>query len=79
MDEYIEALRKKECTCSSCPSCNGTGNVWFSFTGEYLGRSRCDDLDTMETCEDCNGTGVFDTCDRCRDLEEALNEQDCLP
>jgi len=27
------------CSCVSCKECKGTGNVWVSFTREYLGSS----------------------------------------
>lgn len=59
------------CTCTPCKECNGTGHIWFSFTREYLGRHRCDDLDNLETCEECHGSGVDEICDECREKEEA--------
>jgi hypothetical protein len=60
------------CSCVRCSECSGTGNVWFAFGGkEYLGRNRADDLDEMETCEHCGGSGLEDDiCDEC-----AANEQ----
>jgi hypothetical protein len=58
------------CTCISCDECGGSGNVWVSFTGKYLGRSRCDDLDDLETCEECSGSGFFEMCDECLEKEE---------
>ena len=53
------------CKCISCADCNGSGCVWYSFGGEYLGNSRCDDLDELESCEECGGTGVAEECDEC--------------
>ncbi len=28
------------CTCVPCGECDGTGSVWWSFSGKYLGNSR---------------------------------------
>lgn len=59
------------CTCLICPDCKGTGIVWYSFTGDYLGNSRCDDLDTLEICEKCGGSGTTGPiCDDCETLRE---------
>ena len=58
------------CRCTRCPECKGTGNVWFSFSKEYLGHGRCDDLDEIETCEACGGDGISDLCDECREAQE---------
>ena len=59
------------CKCVTCPECNGTGNVWYSFSGEYKGPNRCDDLDEMDCCQECGGDGLSELCDECRDaLEE---------
>lgn len=58
------------CSCIVCEECDGTGHVWISFGGKYLGRSRCDDMDSLETCEECRGSGVSETCDYCYNLEQ---------
>lgn len=58
------------CTCTPCPFCDGSGVVWWSCNGEYLGNSRCDDLDEMEACEECDGTGIDVMCDECLLAEE---------
>lgn len=29
-----------------------------------------DDMDEMETCEECHGSGISEICDRCRELED---------
>lgn len=55
-----------DCQCVRCPECGGTGNVWFEFGGEaYLGSSRSDDMDEMESCDHCHGSGTVETCERC--------------
>lgn len=64
------------CECVRCSQCDGSGNVWFEFPGpprgRYLGRHRSDDLDEMETCEECGGSGIVETCEMCA---EALQEE----
>ena len=65
-----------ECQCVPCGECAGGGNVWFSFGHrEYLGSRRCDDLDEMETCDECRGTGISEMCDRCVYIMEM--EEEC--
>lgn len=72
--EELSPRKKVEaepCRCVNCGECRGSGSVWFAFGGkEYLGNSRCDDLDELETCEGCGGSGIVETCDRCQLLEE---------
>ena len=63
------------CTCVSCGECGGSGIVWISFSGKYLGNHRCDDLDDLESCPDCGGSGISSVCDECRDAEEEYEEQ----
>jgi len=58
------------CTCKPCPECGGTGDVWISFDGEYLGRYRCDDLDELDVCPECDGSGLFEMCDECMMAED---------
>lgn len=58
------------CECTKCPECKGTGNVWFSFSGEYLGHNRCDDLDEMESCYMCGGSGIDSLCRECQESDE---------
>ncbi len=73
--EWEKQLEAQPCECVRCPDCKGTGNVWFSFGGKrYLGAHRSDDLDEMETCENCSN-GILETCDRCAQLEEYEFEQ----
>uniref|UniRef100_A0A6M3JKC8 Uncharacterized protein n=1 Tax=viral metagenome TaxID=1070528 RepID=A0A6M3JKC8_9ZZZZ len=55
------------CKCVSCPECGGSGIVWVSFSGKYMGKHRCDDLDEMERCDFCYGSGISEECDECLD------------
>ena len=61
---------KMTCTCIPCSECDGTGTVWYSFSGEYLGKHRCDDLDELETCSECHGSGISELCDECAERED---------
>ena len=61
------------CKCVPCRECGGSGTVWYSFSGKYLGNHRCDDLDELEMCNECCGTGISETCDECLD---AMDEND---
>lgn len=60
------------CKCVRCTECGGTGDVWYSAIGEYLGNSRCDDLDELDSggCLDCDGSGILEMCDECREAWE---------
>ena len=58
------------CECVRCGSCGGTGTIWLDMNGRYLGNHRCGDLDEMDTCEDCGGSGVSETCYECQDSYE---------
>lgn len=64
-----------ECECDYCPDCDGSGQVFFSFSGEYLGTRRCDDLDTMESCDECGGSGVVFECYKCQEERAEDNDQ----
>lgn len=64
------------CKCVSCGDCNGTGTIWVSMSGEYLGNNRCDDFDELESCDECGGSGVIEYCDECTDGFEDY-ENDC--
>lgn len=74
MRKAFDAVEARPCECTTCPECKGAGHVYFSFGGwshgRYLGSSRCDDLDEMEACDVCYGSGITETCDRCGELEE---------
>ena len=65
-------LIARECYCVACPDCNGSGSIWVDFNGRYLGNSRCDDLDQLEACEVCRGSGVSEVCENCAEFVEEL-------
>jgi len=58
------------CSCTSCKECGGTGNIWISFAGTYMGKHRWDDLDEMDQCDQCDGSGITAICDYCLMLDE---------
>ncbi len=58
------------CTCIKCPECNGTGYVWYSSSGDFLGSRRSDDLDEMESCPECGGDGLQSLCEECHEAME---------
>lgn len=58
------------CKCVFCGECGGSGVVWFSFSGTYLGDRRSDDLDEMELCPECHGSRISEECDECRKMGE---------
>lgn len=57
------------CTCTTCRECEGSGFIFFSMSGEYLGSHHMDDLDQLEVCESCSGRGIEDTCNECLEKE----------
>ena len=73
MGEPLQEIEPLPCACVSCDECRGTGHVWFTFgghgVGRYLGASRQDDLDEMETCFGCDGSGLLELCDRCAEID----------
>jgi len=42
---------------------------YISISGKYVGAHSLDDLDSMETCEECMGSGFETICDECRDTD----------
>jgi len=64
---------QNKCECVFCLACNGRGTVWFSFDGRYLGNSRCDDMDNIETCEECLGDGLAEICEYCQEAYDDDN------
>ena len=60
------------CKCVLCGECGGSGHVWVSFSGKYKGKNHSDDMDSMERCEDCGGSGLSEICDDCQAAYEAI-------
>lgn len=58
------------CRCVYCAECNGTGSIWLDMLGHYLGNHRSDDMDELERCEECDGSGIVEECEACQALEE---------
>jgi len=63
------------CKCISCQECKGSGAVWRAFNGEYLGSTTCDDLDEIETCDECKGTGISEECEECQQKNLELEKE----
>lgn len=60
------------CSCTPCSECKGSGTVFYSFSGDYLGNNhRMDDMDELAVYEECGGTRIENMCDECckRELE----------
>jgi hypothetical protein len=55
------------CKCVSCRECHGSGHVWVTMGGQYLGSARSSDMDDMETCPECRGDGIEEVCDECEE------------
>lgn len=60
-----------KCTCPQCPMCEGNGHYYVDMRGHYLHHGRRDDMDEMETCEECGGSGIEYECDYCMDMRDA--------
>jgi len=59
------------CGCVPCSCCGGDGYCWFGIDGECLGEHHIDDLDSLEPCPFCNGSGYEFECHECsEDYEE---------
>jgi hypothetical protein len=68
------------CTCPPCSLCDGKGTVAVDMRGNWIPH-RLDDLDGLETCEDCGGSGCAAECDHCRvqrEQDEAEDDQSRL-
>ena len=55
------------CRCVRCGGCEGSGYIWVDMRGRYIGAHRTDDLDDMELCPDCQGSGISEECEVCLD------------
>lgn len=64
-------MKEDECTCVRCSECGGTGDVWYTSAGEYLGNCRSDDLDELDFggCPECDGLGIVEQCYNCASAE----------
>lgn len=70
MTEEIKRVEAEPCRCVPCADCEGSGSYWVDSWGRYTGQHRSDDLDEMEPCDTCGGSGISETCDRCQLLTE---------
>jgi hypothetical protein len=68
--EERKKVSDEPCGCIRCSWCAGSGSYWLDMHGKYLGQSRRDDLDELEICEECGGSGIVESCDRCQLLQE---------
>ena len=59
MTEAMKKVSAEPCHCVRCDWCGGTG---MERCGDYLG--------SRETCDECGGLGIVETCDRCQLLQE---------
>jgi hypothetical protein len=71
-----QQVEQEPCRCVQCSYCNGSGHLWFDLGGRYLGNHRSDDLDNLEPCDSCGGSGIIETCDRCQLLSDMDHEGD---
>ena len=71
--EYIKQLESQPCECIPCPSCIN-GDMWRTIDGQ-LHKHRCDDMGDTESCIMCDGSGLTEVCDRCRELESAYSDE----
>jgi len=65
----------EKCECITCHECDGSGSIWISYSGKYMGKHRCDDLDEMDTCGECGGEGITSMCLKCQ-LEYEDEQED---
>ena len=64
------------CECVTCNECGGHGYIWVSINGKYLGKHRMDDMAEMESCEECDGSGVSEVCYDCQvEYEEDMEAE----
>lgn len=71
-----EQVSSEKCACVRCSFCGGSGQEWYSISGKFLGGRHSDDLDASEPCEECGGTGIVETCDRCTLLTDLDHEDE---
>lgn len=73
MTDEMKRVAAEPCRCVTCWDCKGSGSYWVDWRGHYVG-NRGDDLDEMEYCDSCGGSGITETCDRCQLLDEMDNQ-----
>ncbi len=61
-----DGMAAPECHCVPCTICGGSGSIVFDFRGKAI-QQRQDDLDQVEVCDDCGGTGIAEECGACLD------------
>jgi DnaJ-class molecular chaperone len=57
------ALNAQPCQCVSCGTCRGSGHVWLPTRDVWP-------EDEISRCDDCDGSGITEQCDRCTALYE---------
>ena len=62
MSAARRALENWPCTCVLCSSCDGQGT--------YRVDTNSWPEDDLETCDECHGSGIVETCERCQELIE---------
>lgn len=60
-------LNAQPCTCVRCGMCNGNCNVRVQ--GQNM------PFDDLDTCPECHGAGITETCGRCMELIEIDNDE----
>lgn len=68
-------ISKSECECVECADCHGKGGYYVDGLGRFVGFSRIDDLYSFETCEECGGSGIGQTCPKCAEELEHLYDE----
>ena len=60
-------LEQEPCVCVRCPACHGKGTQRIDDWSQPEGYD-------LETCAECQGAGITETCDRCHWLEDMDHE-----
>lgn len=60
---WVEALLKEPCRCVPCGTCRGTGSIQVDDPTQPEGWD-------LETCDECCGSGLAESCERCVDLDD---------
>ena len=62
-----EERRARTCRCVRCEGCRGDGLEWRWHIIAY---------EIVGPCQECDGAGVIEVCDRCQCAREAAYERD---